>query len=62
MEPIDIDACEETVEVDLPRLKRILAARDDATREFQRVKNAILRCGNSALRCPGIAIPACQSD
>lgn len=43
MDPIDNDDLDEAANVDVRRLKRVLAARDDATREFQRAKAALLR-------------------
>jgi hypothetical protein len=50
MEPNDIDHLEDTPELDVRRLKRMLEARAHATREFQRVKTAMLGYGAAALR------------
>jgi hypothetical protein len=50
MEPIDGDQYEEAADLDVRRLKRMLEKRDDATREFQRVKAAILGYGNTNLQ------------
>jgi hypothetical protein len=53
MEPIDGDQYEEAADLDVRRLKRMLEKRDDATREFRRVKAAILGCGNANLQDVG---------
>jgi hypothetical protein len=60
MDTNDTDHLEEAADLDVRRLKRLLAARADATSEFQRVKMAMLGDGVAALRRPppGPAIPA----
>jgi hypothetical protein len=50
MEPNDTDHLEETTDLDVRRLKRLLEARANATREFQRVKTAMLGYGAATLR------------
>jgi hypothetical protein len=60
MDTNDTDHLEEAADLDVRRLKRLLAARADATSEFQRVKMAMLGNDAAALRRPppGPAIPA----
>jgi hypothetical protein len=50
MDTHDTDHLEEAADLDVRRLKRMLAARADATSEFQRVKTAMLGYGAAALR------------
>lgn len=50
MEPNDTDHLEDAADLDVRRLKRILEARAVATREFQRVKTAMLGYGAAILR------------
>ena len=42
MEPVEIEQLEETAGLDVRRFKRLLEERDDAMREFRRVKTALL--------------------
>jgi hypothetical protein len=61
MEPND-DHLDETSDLDVGRLKRLLEARAKATREFQRVKTAMLGYGAAILRRTSATKPPVRTD
>jgi hypothetical protein len=61
MEPND-DHLDETSDLDVRRLKRLLEARADATSEFQRVKTAMLGYGAAILRRTSPTKPPVRMD